>query len=129
VRLLETVPDAGPEIVRVPDMPSDVASAVGTSSIKERAPIRKIHGDERQKAWMHQYARQLDHAREVQPGHGVPLMIVAGEPLDAIFRSVCRYPDVVPETVTGNPESTSDGDLVARPATSSTGSSRAGSPS
>lgn len=114
VRLLETVPDAAPEVVRVPDMPSDVAGAVGKSSIKDRAPIRKLQGDEGQKVRMRQYARQIDQAlREVLPGHGVPLVIAATEPLDAIFRSVCRYPDVVPETVAGNPESTSDVDLVA----------------
>src|SRR4029079_16412704 len=57
VRLLETVRDAGPQLVRVPDMPSDVASAVGKSSIKERAPIRRIQGDEGQKVRMRQYAR------------------------------------------------------------------------
>jgi len=114
VRLLETAPDAGPQLVRVPDMPSDVASAVGKSSIKERAPIRRIQGDEGQKVRMRQYARRIDHAlREVLPGHGVPLVVAATEPLDAIFRSVCRYPDLVPETVAGNPENTSDVDLVA----------------
>jgi hypothetical protein len=31
VRLLETVPDAPPALVRVPDMPSDVATAAGKS--------------------------------------------------------------------------------------------------
>jgi Bacterial archaeo-eukaryotic release factor family 11 len=114
VRLLETVPDAAPEVVRVPDMPSNVASAVGKSSIKDRAPARKLQGTEGQKVRMRQYARQIDHAlREVLPGHGVPLVIAATEPLDAIFRSVCRYSDVVPETVEGSPESTSDLDLVA----------------
>ena len=56
VRLLETVPDAAPEVVRVPDMPSDVASAVGKSSIKERAPVRKLQGTEGQKVRMRQYA-------------------------------------------------------------------------
>lgn len=114
LRLLETVPDAAPEVVRVPDMPSDVASAVGKSSIKDRAPVRRLQGEEGQKVRMRQYARQIDHAlREVLPGHGVPLVIAATEPLDAIFRSVCRYPDVVPETVAGNPENVADVDLVA----------------
>ncbi len=114
VRLLETVPDAAPEVVDVPDMPSDVASAVGKSSIKDRAPVRRLQGDEGQKVRMRQYARQIDHAlREVLPGNGVPLVIAATEPLDAIFRSLCRYPDVVPESVAGSPENVSDGDLVA----------------
>ena len=113
VRLLETVPDAPPVLVRVPDMPDDVASAVGKASIKDRAPIRRLQGDEGQKVRIRQYARRIDHAlREVLPGHGVPLVIAATEPLDSIFRSVCRYPDVVPESVPGNPESVPDVELV-----------------
>jgi Bacterial archaeo-eukaryotic release factor family 11 len=40
------------------------------------------------------------------------LVIAGTEPLDSIFRSVCRYPDVVPESVRGNPESVSDVELV-----------------
>jgi hypothetical protein len=113
VRLLETVPDAPAVLVRVPDMPSDVATAAGKSSIKDRAPIRRLQGDEGQKVRIRQYARRIDHAlREVLPGYGVPLVIAASEPLDSIFRSVCRYPDVVPESVPGNPESVSDVELV-----------------
>jgi hypothetical protein len=113
VRLLETVPDAPPVLVRVPDMPSDVAAAAGKASIKDRAPIRRLQGDEGQKVRIRQYARRVDDAlREVLPGHGVPLVIAAAEPLDSIFRSVCRYPDVVPDSVPGSPESVSDVELV-----------------
>jgi hypothetical protein len=113
VRLLETVPDAPPVLVHVPDMPSDVATSVGKASIKDRSPIRRLQGDEGQKVRIRQYARRVDHAlREVLPGHGVPLVIAATEPLDSIFRSLCRYPDVVPESVRGNPESVSDVELV-----------------
>jgi Bacterial archaeo-eukaryotic release factor family 11 len=113
VRLLETVPDAPAALVRVPDMPSDVATAAGKASIKDRAPIRRLQGDEGQKVRIRQYARRVDDAlREVLPGHGVPLVIAATEPLDSIFRSVCRYPEVVPESVRGNPESVPDVELV-----------------
>jgi Bacterial archaeo-eukaryotic release factor family 11 len=113
VRLLETVPDAPPVLVRVPDMPHDVASAAGKASIKDRAPVRRLQGDEGQKVRIRQYARRVDQAlREVLPGHGVPLVIAATEPLDSIFRSVSRYPDVVPDSVSGNPESVSDVELV-----------------
>jgi len=115
VRLLETIPDAPPVPVRVPNMPSDVASAVGKASIKDRAPVRRLQGDEGQKVRMGQYARRVDQAlREVLPGQGVPLVVAATEPLDSIFRSVCRYPDLVPESVPGNPESVPDVELVQR---------------
>ncbi|QRP50150.1 hypothetical protein [Amycolatopsis sp. FDAARGOS 1241] len=114
VRLLETVPDAPAREVRVPDMPADVASAVGKSSVKDRAPIRRVQGAEGQKLRMAQFSRLVDSAlREVLPGHGVPLVLAATEPLDSIFRAHCRYPDVVPHSVPGNPEGRGDGELVA----------------
>jgi hypothetical protein len=114
VRLLETVPDAPPREVRVPDMPTDVASAVGKSSIKDRAPIRRVQGAEGQKLRMAQFSRLVDGAlREVLPGHGVPLVLASTEPLDSIFRAHCRYPDLVPHSVPGNPEGRGDGELVA----------------
>lgn len=114
VRLLETVPDAPPREVRVPDMPKDVASAVGKSSIKDRAPIRRVQGTEGQKLRMAQFSRRIDGAlREVLPGQGVPLVVAATEPLGGIFRAHCRYPDLVPHSVSGNPEGRGDSELVA----------------
>ncbi|HVW43061.1 MAG TPA: hypothetical protein VHC18_17100 [Amycolatopsis sp.] len=114
VRLLETLPDAAPREVRVPDMPTDVAGAVGKSSIRDRAPIRRLQGTEGQKLRMAQFSRLVDSAlREVLPGHGVPLVLAATEPLDSIFRVHCRYPDLVPRSVPGSPEGRRDGDLVA----------------
>lgn len=113
VRLLETVPDAPPREVRVPDMPTDVASAVGKSSIKDRAPIRRVQGTEGQKLRMAQFSRLVDAAlREVLPGQGVPLVLAATEPLDSVFRAHCSYPDLVPQSVPGNPEGRGDVDLV-----------------
>ena len=114
VRLLETVPDAPPREVRVPDMPADVASAVGKASIKDRAPIRRVQGGEGQKLRMVQFCRLVDAAlREVLPGQGVPLVLAATEPLDSIFRAHCHYPDLVPQSLAGNPEGRGDVDLIA----------------
>ena len=114
VRLLETVPDAPAREVPVPDMPQDVASAVGKSSIRDRSPIGRVQGSEGQKMRMMQFSRQVDAAlREVLPGQDVPLVLAATEPLDSIFRAHCSYPDLVPDSVSGNPEGRSDVELVA----------------
>jgi hypothetical protein len=114
VRLLETVPDAPPREVRVPDMPTDVASAVGKSSIRDRAPIRRVQGAEGQNVLRAQFCRRVDAAlREVLPGQGVPLVLAATEPLDSMFRAHCRYTDLVPQSVPGNPEGRGDIELVA----------------
>lgn len=93
VRLLEIVPELHPVEVSVPGMPTDVASAVGKSSIADRAPVRRLQGGEGQKVRMRQFARQVDQAlRPILAGVGVPLILAAVEPMDSIFRSVCSYP-------------------------------------
>ena len=63
---------------------------------------------------MAQFSRLVDGAlREVLPGHGVLLVLAATEPLGSILRAHCRYPDLVPRSVPGNPEGRGDGELVA----------------
>ena len=47
-------------------------------------------------------------------GVDVPLILAATDPLDSIFRSVSTYPHLAPTTIAGNPEATTDTDLVAR---------------
>jgi len=113
VRLLEIAPELDPATVAVPDLPSDVASAVGKSSIRDRAPSRKIQGSEGQKTRMRQYARQVDQAlRPLLSGLDVPLILAAVEPLDSIYRSVNTYPHLLPTSVPGNPDATSDAELA-----------------
>jgi hypothetical protein len=114
VRLLELVHDGGPWEVAVPGLPSDVASAVGKSSIADRAPRGALQGSEGQKVRMRQYALQIDRAlRPILAGADVPLILAAAEPLDSIFRSVNSYPHLAPATIPGNPETTSDTELAA----------------
>lgn len=100
VRLLEIVPELRPAEVVVPDMPTDVASAVGKSSIADRAPVRRLQGSEGQKVRMRQYARQVDQAlRPILAGVDVPLILAAVEPMVSIFRSVCSYPHLAATTI------------------------------
>ncbi|OLF13936.1 hypothetical protein BLA60_01770 [Actinophytocola xinjiangensis] len=100
VRLLEIVPELHPVEISVPDMPTDVASAVGKSSIADRAPVRRIQGSEGQKVRMRQYARQVDQAmRPFLVGQDLPLILAAVEPLDGIYRALCSYPHLAPDTI------------------------------
>jgi Bacterial archaeo-eukaryotic release factor family 11 len=113
-RLIEVSADVEPAVVNVPDMPTDAASAVGRSSLGDRAPNRRIQGSEGQKLRLRQYARQIDHAlRPFLGGVGVPLILAAAEPLDSIYRSVNSYPQLAAATIAGNPERTSDAELAA----------------
>jgi hypothetical protein len=113
VRLLEIAPELEPGTVAVPDLPSDVASAVGKSSIRDRAPSGRIQGSEGQKTRMRQYARQVDQAlRPLLNGLDVPLILAAAEPLDSIYRSVNSYPHLLSTGIPGNPDSSSDAELA-----------------
>ena len=113
IRVLEIAPELDPAKVAVPGLPKDVASAVGKSSIKDRAPSGRIQGSEGQKTRMRQYARQIDQAlRPLLSGLDVPLILAAVEPLDSIYRSVNTYPHLVEATVTGNPDASSDAEVA-----------------
>jgi hypothetical protein len=113
VRLLEIAPDLEPAQLDVPDLPADVASAVGKSSIRDRSPSRKLQGSEGQKTRMRQYARQIDQAlRPLLNGTDLPLVLAAAEPLDPIYRSVSSYPNLLEAGIPGNPEALSDAELA-----------------
>jgi hypothetical protein len=115
VRLISVSPDAEPFDIKLSNMPSDAASAVGKSSISDRSPSGKIQGSEGQKVRIAQYARQVDQAmRPFLNGQSVPLIIAATQPTDAIFRSVCTYAHTAATSIDVNPETTSDIDLAAR---------------
>jgi hypothetical protein len=113
VRLLEIAPELEPAEIEVPDLPKDVASAVGKSSIRDRAPVGRIQGSEGQKTRMRQYARQVDQAlRPLLNGLDVPLILAATDPIESIYRSVNSYPNLVSATLPGNPDESSNAQLT-----------------
>ena len=113
VRLLEVAPELEPAEIRIPELPKDVASAVGKSSIRDRAPSGRLQGSEGQKTRMRQYARQIDQAlRPLLNGLDLPLVLAAAEPMDAIYRSVNTYPHLLPTSLPGNPDASSDAALT-----------------
>ena len=118
VRLVEISPDLPAWTVPVEDLPDSAASAAGKASLGDRSPSGRFQGGEGQKRHLARYARQVDAAiRPVLTGTGLPLILAATEPLDAIFRGVCTYPLLAETGVTGNPEGTTDAQLAsaARP--------------
>ncbi len=105
VRLLEISPDLPPEVVKAEGMPTDVASAVGKSSITDRSPSGRVQGAEGQKLRMTQYARQIDRAiRPILAGSDLPLILAATEPLSTIYRAVNSYSRLADVPIPGNPE-------------------------
>jgi hypothetical protein len=109
VRVIEVAGDVPASELEVADLPVDIESSVGNASDTGR-----VQGAEGQKVRMRQYARQIARAlNPVLSGHEVPLILAAAEPLDAIYRSVNSYPDLLEGGIAGNPEHSSPEELAA----------------
>jgi hypothetical protein len=118
VRLIEVFPDLPAQEIRVPNLPKDAASAVGLSTLNDRAPKRRITGSEGQKVRLTQYCRKVDAAlRPVLSGTTLPLIIAATEPLASIYRSVSSHHELLPDTLTHSNDRSTPGEIAdaARP--------------
>lgn len=114
VKLIEINAGSEPVTVKVPDLPTDAASAVGLESINGRSPSGRLKGSEGQKVRIRQYARAVDQAlRPVLTGRNLPLILAAAEPLDSIYRSVNSYAHLADAGISGNAEESSDTELAA----------------
>ncbi len=99
VRLLEMGPSGPPQHVSVEGMPRDAWHSSGN----------KVH-----RAREAAYARKVDTAlRSVLSGSSLPLILVASQPMAALYRSVNTYPHLVDEREHGNPETATDAELAA----------------
>ncbi len=117
VRLVEVSADLPAVTVKVPDLPSDAASAVGKSTINDRTAGRRVQGSEGQKIRLAQYIRKVDAAlRPILAGSDVPVILAANQPVESLFRSVSSV-RALPQTISGGHDRTSDADLAsaARP--------------
>lgn len=104
VRLIEVFADMPAQEVRVPGMPKDAASAVGTANVNSRSASGRIQGGEGQKVRLRQYARKIDAAlRPVLAGRQEPLIVAATEPMLSIWRSVNSHPELAAEAIETSP--------------------------
>lgn len=113
VRLVEVSPDMPAEVVRVPDLPRDAASAVGKASITDRTASGRIQGSEGQKVLMTRYARAVAQAIAPLVTGDVPLILAATEPIASIYRSVDASAALASIGIEGSPEQMSDPELAA----------------
>ncbi len=105
VRLIEVFSDMAPTEVRVPDMPRDAASAVGTATVNTRSHSSgRQHGSEGQKVHLRKFCRLVDAAlRPLLSGRHEPLILAATEPLLSIYRSVSTYPHFATQVIETSP--------------------------
>lgn len=113
-RLIEITPDGEATEIPLAELPESAQDALGLRSIGGRSPHGRIQGDEGRKVQLAQYARSVDHAlRPFLNGQSLPLILAAPEPLSSIFRNLCGYRHLAPETLRGNPEDATPAELAA----------------
>ena len=105
VRLIDVAAELPPKEVRVADLPTDAASAVGKSSINDRSPSGRLVGSEGKRVRIRQYARAVDDAlMPLLRGDERPLILIAPQPINSIFRQVCSAPTLLAHGIEASPD-------------------------
>ena len=102
-------------IYMCPGLPKGAADAAGRRSHALSQAEHQDGARSNQTALYTRYARAIDAAiRPALAGQDRPLILVVAEPMASIFRSVCRYPHLAPETISLSADQTaSDHELAA----------------
>jgi hypothetical protein len=109
VRLIEVSPDLPPHPVSVPDLPKNMADAIGRRSHTERRQQGGSGEATSENALLTRYARTVDEAlRPILSGHERPLIVAAAEPMASIYRSVSSYALTAAEVLSGSADHTAD---------------------
>lgn len=112
-QVLEVLPVGEPEVIAVADLPKDAIDAVGVPSISGRKHHNRVGGSEGKKMRLGQYCRAVDEAlRPLLLGRDVPLILAAARPLDNIYRQWNSYAHLAEQTIAGNPDTATDGELA-----------------
>ena len=115
VRLFEMNADLPAFKIEVPGLPKDVASSVGRAPSNERAFSGRVRGMEGHNVRLQQYARQVDAAlRPILAGRETPLVLAATGRLADLFKQICSYSNLLPETIAESPDHLTEAELTAR---------------
>lgn len=113
VRVIDVSAEMPPQEVRVPDMPNDAASWAGKASIADRSHSGRLVGSEGKAVHVRSYARGVDDAlRPLLHGDEVPLVLIAPEPINSVFRSVCSYPHLLEAGIQSNAETWNEAEIA-----------------
>jgi Bacterial archaeo-eukaryotic release factor family 11 len=114
VRLIEVSADLPAHEVKVPQLPRDMADALGRRTHHAKGDDMRNAGNGSENALMTRYARAVDDAlRPVLSGHERPLIVAASEPLASLFCKVSSYPHTAAQTIAGSADHTPDHELAA----------------
>lgn len=114
VRLIEVFSDLPPVSISVDNLPKDAASAIGKSSLKDRAPVRRIQGLEGKNVRLRQFVRRVDAAlRPVLAGRETPLILAATGRLSHVYGEVNSYSHLLGDRIDDSPDRLSEAELAA----------------
>ncbi len=93
------------EPVDVPDLPTDFSDATKRTLQRDRAPARRLQGDEGAKVLQTQFLRAVEKAvRPVVSGSNMPLILATTANLQALYRSVNSYDLLAAQSVDSSVE-------------------------
>lgn len=105
VTLYEFTPAQTLHEVAVPGLPKDFSDATGRTLQRDRAPARRLEGDEGHKVLQTQFVRAVEKAvRPVVEHTQVPLVLASTRELQAMYRSLNHYDLLADEGVDGSVE-------------------------
>ena len=112
VRVIELLGDQPAQEIKVPNLPKDAGSVAGTANVNSRNYSGRLGGGEGQKHHLRQYCRQIDSAlRGLLSGRSEPLILVATQPLLAMYQSVNTYPHLAETAIETSPARIAPHDL------------------
>lgn len=112
VKLYEFSPAQQLHEVSVPGLPKDFSDATGRTLQRDRAPARRLEGDEGHKVLQTQFLRAVEKAvRPVVEHSHVPLILATTREQQAIYRSLNHYELLADESVDGSVENQPDEEI------------------
>lgn len=105
VRLIDVEGDLPPREINVAELPESAADHAGKSSINDRSHSNRLAGGEGKNILITAYARAVDKAlRPVLRGDDRPLVLVATQPINSIYRQLNSYPGLFSVGVEVSPD-------------------------
>lgn len=117
-RLVEMHGDLPAEVVTVAGLPKNMDASGARNKSRDVSPGGRFQGRAGETFHRRNYSRKIDAAlRPLLAGRDIPLVLGAVDEFDTIYRSVNSYEHLAIETIKGNPDRLSAGELaeLARP--------------
>lgn len=117
-RLVEMHGDLPAEVVTVAGLPKNMDASGARNKSRDVSPGGRFQGRAGETFHRRNYSRKIDAAlRPLLAGRDIPLVLAAVDEFDTIYRSVNSYEHLATETIKGNPDRLSAGELaeLARP--------------